>query len=225
MNFPDALFPQAWALGAFLPLVAAWLWCIRTAPWRRLADSAQLNVWLGTVVLLVLVWSMKAGVKPGLNLHLLGATMFVLMFGRQLAIIGLSLVLAGVTLNGELQGHAGWLAYGLNALVLAVFPVVLADLIRHGVERSLPHNFFIYIFVTGFFGAAATVMATGLLASTLLWLAGVYPAPTLLDDYLPYYFLLGFAEAWLNGALVTLMVVYVPHWVGSFDDRRYLLNK
>ena len=33
------------------------------------------------------------------------------------------------------------------------------------------------------------------------------------------------AEAWLNGALVTIMVVYLPHWVGSFDDRRYLLNK
>ena len=77
MNFPDALFPQAWALGAVFPLLAAWLWSIRTAPWKRLADSAQLNVWLGTVVLLTLVWSMKAGVKPGLNLHLLGATMFL----------------------------------------------------------------------------------------------------------------------------------------------------
>jgi uncharacterized membrane protein len=39
---------------------------------------------------------MKAGVKPGLNLHLLGATMFTLMFGRQLAIVGFSLVLAGL---------------------------------------------------------------------------------------------------------------------------------
>ena len=225
MNFPDALFPQAWALGAFLPLLATLLWCAATAPWKRLADSGQLNVWLGTIVLLVLVWSMKAGVKPGLNLHFLGATMFALMFGRALAIIGLSLVLAGVTLNGQLQGHAGWLAYGLNALVLAVFPVLVADTIRRCVERWLPGNLFVYVFVTAFFGAAATLMATGLLASALLWLAGVYPAPTLLDDYLPYYFLLGFAEAWLNGAMVTLMVVYLTHWVGSFDDRRYLLNK
>jgi uncharacterized membrane protein len=225
MNFPDALFPQAWALGAWFPLVITWLWCLRTAPWRRLADSGQLNVWLGTIVLLVLAWSMKAGVKPGLNLHLLGATMFTLMFGRQLAVIGLSLVLAGVTLNGELLGREGWLAYGLNALVLAVFPVLLADAIRRGVQRWLPGNFFVFVFVTAFFGAAAAVMATGLLASALLWLAAVYPAPTLLDDYLPYYFLLGFAEAWLNGALITLMVVYAPHWVGSFDDRRYLLHK
>ena len=225
MNFPDALFPQAWALGAFLPLLAVWLWCFRTAPWRRLSDSAQMNVWLGAVVLLVLVWSMKAGVKPGLNLHLLGATMFTLMFGRQLAIVGLSAVLAGVTLNGELQGQSAWLAYGLNALVLAVFPPLLADGIRRGVERWLPRNFFVYVFGSAFFGAAAAIMATGLLASALLWLAGVYPAAALLDDYLPFYMLLGFAEAWLNGAMVTLMVVYVPHWIGSFDDRRYLLIK
>ena len=225
MNFPDALFSHTWALGAVIPLVAAWLWSIRTAPWQRLADSAQLNVWLGTVVLLILVWSMKAGVKPGLNLHLLGATMFTLMFGRQLAIIGLSVVLAGVTLNGELRGQPSLLAYGLNAMVLAVFPVLLADLIRRGVERFLPANLFVYIFVAAFFGAAGTVVATGLLASGLLWAADIYPATALVDDYLPYYVLLGFAEAWLNGAMVTLMVVYLPHWVGSFDDRRYLLNK
>ena len=225
MNFPDALFPQSWALGAFLPLLAAWLWCAKTAPWKRLADSRQLNVWLGAVTLLTLVWSMKAGVKPGLNLHLLGATMVTLMFGRQLAIIGLSLVLAAVTLNGALHGQAGWLAYGLNALVLAVFPPLLADYLRRVVERHLPANLFVYIFVAAFFGAAATVTATGLLASALLWLADVYPATALIDDYLPYYMLLGFAEAWLNGAMVTLMVVYRPHWVGSFDDRRYLLNQ
>lgn len=225
MNFPDALFPHAWALGAFVPMLAAWLWCIGTAPWTRLADSGQFNVWLGTVVLLALVWSMKAGVKPGLDLHLLGATMFTLMFGRQLAIIGLSLVLAAVTLNHALLDHPAWLAYGLNALVLAVFPPLLADAIRRGVERYLPANLFVFVFVATFFGAAATVVATGLLASGLLWLADVYPASALVDDYLPYYVLLGFAEAWLNGAMVTLMVVYLPHWVGSFDDRRYLLNK
>jgi uncharacterized membrane protein len=41
----------------------------------------------------------------------------------------------------------------------------------------------------------------------------------------PFYLLLGFSEAWLNGAAITLMVVYYPHWVGSFDDRRYLWQK
>ncbi len=225
MNFPDALFPQSWAFGAWIPLAAAWFWCLRRAPWRRLADSGQLNVWLGTLVLLILVWSMKAGVKPGLNMHLLGATMLTLMFGRELAVVGFSLVLAGVTLNNGLLGRAGWEAYALNAIVLAVFPPLVADAIRRAVDRWLPGNFFVYVFVTAFFGSALTVAAAGLLACGVLWAAGVYPLSVLTEDYLPYYFLLGFAEAWLNGALITLMVVYLPHWVGSFDDRRYLLHK
>jgi uncharacterized membrane protein len=110
-------------------------------------------------------------------------------------------------------------------MVLAVFPPLVVDRVRWMVDRYLPGNFFVYVFVTAFFGAALTVMATGLFSCGLMWLADVYPVAVLTDDYLPYYFLLGFAEAWLNGALITLMVVYLPHWVGTFDDQRYLLHK
>ena len=221
MNFPEGLFGHGWSLWAFLPLAMVWLWCLRTAPWRRLADSRQLNVWLGSVVVLMLVWSMKAGVRPGLNLHLLGATALTLMFGRQLAILGLSVVMAAVTLNGA----AGWEPYALNVLVTAVFPSVAAHALLRVVERYLPANFFCYIFCAAFFGAAIAVVATGLLASLVLWLAGVYTAEMLVNDYLPYYTLLGFAEAWLNGAAITLMVVYYPDWVGSFDDRRHFFKR
>lgn len=225
MNFPDALFSDWWAFGAVIPLLLVLAWCWRTAPWQRLADGGQSNVWLGTLVVLTLLWSMKAGIKPGLNLHLLGATALTLMFGRQLAIIGFCVVLAAVTLNQSLRGVDAWQMFALNALVLAVFPVWVADTVRQQVERHLPTNFFIYVFITAFFGAAVTVVATGLLASVLLWLGGAYPAEMLFEDYFPYYILLGFSEAWLNGAVITLMVVYAPHWVTSFDDRRYLLNK
>jgi uncharacterized membrane protein len=220
MNFPEGLFSSTWDIGGFVVLGLVWLWCLRTAPWKRLADSGQSNVWMGAVVVLMLFWSMKAGAKPGLNLHLLGATTFTLMFGRQLAILGLSIVMAAVTFNGA----AGWESYALNVLITAVFPCFAADILRRIVERYLPPNFFCYIFCAGFFGAAIAVVSTGLLATIVLWLAGVYPADLLFDEYFPYFALLGFAEAWLNGAAITLMVVYYPHWVGSFDDRRYLSN-
>lgn len=221
MNFPEGLFANAWEVGGFMVLGLVWLWCLRTAPWKRLADSGQLNVWLGVIVVLTLFWSMKAGVKPGLNLHLLGATAFTLMFGRQLAIVGLSVVMAAVTFNGA----AGWEAYALNILITAVFPCFIADLLLKVVERYLPPNFFCYIFCAAFFGAAIAVVSTGLLATMVLWLAGVYPADMLFNDYFPYFALLGFAEAWLNGAAITLMVIYYPNWVGSFDDRRYLTKQ
>ncbi|MCX8087371.1 MAG: energy-coupling factor ABC transporter permease [Rhodocyclaceae bacterium] len=225
MNFPDGLFPETWAYGAWLPYLLALGGSVWRAPWRRLADSGQLNVWLGTIVVLTLMWSLKAGVKPGLDLHLLGVTAFTLMFGRQLAIVGLSIVLAAVTYNASLRGIDSAQAFALNALVMIVLPVLLAHAILRCVERCLPANLFIYIFFAAFFGAALCAIAAGAFASLLLFLAGVYTLEFLLSEYLPFYVLLGFAEAWLNGAAITLMVVYYPQWVGSFDDRRYLWRK
>ena len=66
MNLPDNLLGEAWywaAWAAWVPLFARSLF---RAPWSRLRDPQLLNVWLGMVVLLVLVWSLKAGVKPPL---------------------------------------------------------------------------------------------------------------------------------------------------------------
>jgi len=63
MNFPAGLFTDAWAIGGFVVLGLVWLWCWRTAPWQRLKDAGQMNVWLGAIVVLTLLWSMKAGVQ------------------------------------------------------------------------------------------------------------------------------------------------------------------
>lgn len=218
MNFPDTLFTFPWSVAAWgllgaLILASAW-----SAPWRRLAEGDQFNVWAGAIVVLMLLWSMKAGVKPGLNLHLLGVTALTLMFGWQLAVLALCVVLAAVTVNGG----AGWQSYGLNGLVMAMFPVMVSQALMRLVTRRLPANLFVYVFCAAFLGAALVTAATGVLAALLLWAAGVYGAETLLGEFLPYFLLLGFAEAWLNGAAITLMVVYRPHWVGSFDERRYL---
>jgi uncharacterized membrane protein len=100
----------------------------------------------------------------------------------------------------------------------------MSDSLRLLMERYLPANFFIYIFFGAFFGAAVSLLATGLATASMLWLAGIYSAAFLWQEYLPYTLLLAFAEAWLNGGMVTLMTVYMPHWLGSFDDRRYLLH-
>ena len=59
----------------------------------------------------------------------------------------------------------------------------------------------------------------------MLALSGAYSAEFLWSEYLPFFLLLGFSEAWISGAVITLMVVYRPDWVAAFDDRRYLLDK
>ena len=221
MNLPDTLLGEEWywaAWAVWLPLFAR---SLLKAPWGRLRESEQLNVWLGMIVLLTVIWSLKAGVKPGLSMHLLGATVFTLSFGPHLAFVGLSLVLLGITLNGA----GGFLAYAINALLMAGVSVWLSQAMYRLVVRFLPRHFFVYIFVNGFFAAALTVIGVGMVATLLLVVAGAYPLDYLVAEYLPYFLLLGFSEAWLSGMVMTLFVVYRPAWVGTFDDASYLANK
>jgi len=225
MNFPDGLLDVGWIYGAYAPLALIWLWCLRHAPWQRLRAPGQLNVWLGTIVSLTLLWSMKADIKPGQTMHLLGATAFTLMFGRQLAFVGLSVVLAAVTFNSSHGVSIGWQSYGLNALMMIAIPVFIARAILQLVEKLLPAHLIVYVLAAAFFGTAINVMLTGLASTLVLGLASVYSMQTLFSDLYPSYVLLAFAEAWITGALITIMVVYVPDWVGTFDDRRYLYNK
>lgn len=221
MNIPDTLLGEAWYWAAWVAWLLFFARSVRYAPWRRLKDSEQLNVWLGMIVLLILVWSLKAGVKPGLALHLLGATVFTLSFGPQLAFIGLSAVMAGVTLNGAV----GVFAYGINALLVAGLGVVLSQFIYRLISGLLPRHFFVYIFANGFFGAALTTVGLGFLLTLFFAVTGVYDWDYLLSEYFPYFFLLAFAEAWLSGMVMTLFVVYRPNWVVTFDDSRYLADK
>lgn len=203
---------------AWLLLFARSFW---QAPWARLKDGELLNVWLGMIVLLTLVWSLKAGVKPGLSFHLLGTTVFTLSFGPHLAFIGLSLVTLGITVNGD----AGPFAYAANALLLAGLSVALSQIFFCMLRDLLPKHFFVYIFVNGFLGAALTVIGVGFGATALLAIVGAYEWGYLISEYFPYFLLLAFSEAWLSGMLMTLFVVYRPEWVVSFDDSSYLVGK
>lgn len=221
MNLPDTLLGEGWYWAAWVVWVPLFARSLFKAPWSRLKDSEQLNVWLGMIVLLTVIWSLKAGVKPGLSMHLLGATVFTLSFGPHLAFVGLSLVLLGISLNGA----NGFLAYAINALLMAGVGVALSQAMYRIAVRFLPRHFFVYVFVNGFFAAALTVIGVGIAATLLLMAAGVYAWDYLAAEYLPYFLLLGFSEAWLSGMVMTLFVVYRPNWVGTFDDSSYLANK
>ena len=221
MNLPDSLLAEGWYWAAWVlwsPLFARAVW---RAPWSVFKDSSRFNLWLGLIVGLTLMWSLKAGVKPGLTLHLLGATAMTLSFGPQLAFIALNLVLAAVMVN---EG-GGAASFALNALLLAGWGVFLSDRIYRIVDRFLPRHFFIYIFVNGFLGAALTTLGVGFVITAVLALAGAYTWDYLISDYLPYFLLLAFSEAWLSGMVITLFVVYRPNWVLTFDDSRYLAGK
>lgn len=226
MNFTDSLLPVAWYVGAWAIFIPVFFLVCRQAPWKTLRNPQLLNVWLGALVALALMWQLRAGVRPGLDLHFIGATALTLMVGPQLAILGLVIVLLAVSFNAWwMHDLLTWQAFALNALALVVVPVVMAQGILRAVEKYLPAHFFIYIFCASFISAGLVVLASGVFITLVLWLGDAYPMQLLLREFLPFFLLQGFAEAWLTGAVITLMVVYRPLWVVSFSDRRYLFNK
>jgi len=200
----------------FVLLAAA----MRLAPWRRMKDQVRLNVWLGAVVSLMLLWNIHTGILPGLGFHLLGASAGTLILGPPLAYLTITLVILGNALAGNLDL---W-STPMNALVMGAVPIAVTLGVLRIVERWLPNHFFVYIFAAAFFGPALAMLATGLAATLLLGMSGVYPFTYLLSEYLPWFVLMAWAEAFITGAALTLMVVYLPRGVATFDDGRYLRN-
>lgn len=224
MNLPADLFSPSWRWSAGLIALFALSWAVRKAPWPRLMhpdEGSQRNLVFGFAVIVALMWSMKAGIQAGLSLHLLGAMAATLVMGAPLALLAMALSLTGLALNAGID----WSAWTINYALMVVWPVCVACAIRRFVERYLPPHFFIFIFVQAFVGSALCVVAVGLGTSVVLAAAGAYDWHVLASEYLPYVMLLSFAEAWISGAMVTLLVVYKPEWVAAFDDRRYLAGK
>ncbi|MCP5146429.1 MAG: energy-coupling factor ABC transporter permease [Gammaproteobacteria bacterium] len=205
----------------FVLLLLRTLWLM---PWAALRKPERHNVLFGFCVVLLMLWTMRAGTGLDPRVHILGATTFTLTFGRRLAALGLTLALLGMAIAGAVE----WSAFGLNAVLNAFLPVWFADRFWRLSERYLPNHFFVYIFIVAFLGAALSFALTavttyGMLAAADLWGAG--PGALFSDQFVPMVLLLMFGEAWLNGMAMTIFVVMRPAWVATFDDHRYLAGK
>ena len=216
MQFESQLMPAAlplWAGG-----VAALLLLVALPGLRALRGHPErLHLLLGAAVALAVLWSVSAWVDPGLSVHVLGTPLVALLLGWRLAL--LATALAEVALVAT--GGAGATMAPLNWLLSGVLPAAISWAVAWSARFRLPRNPFIFIFVCGFFGAALALLGTWLAASILLLAAG-QPLPsgpdTSLVGFLP---LVLFPEAFINGALVSMLIVYRPDWVRLYDELFY----
>lgn len=221
MNLQGELLPSDLYGLSYLLALLGLLWVGRRAPWAALNDAAKVNAWLGASIVIGAVWLLKAGVRPNLHLHLLGATALTLMVGPYFALLGLALVLVAVTW----LGIGDWQNLPVNWLLMAWIPVWVSHGLLRLCQRRLPANYFIYIFINAFIGGALAMLATGAAAGLFHWLSGTYSADVLLEEYLPFYLLLAFSEAFSTGMVLTSFVIYRPQWVMTFDDALYLRKR
>jgi uncharacterized membrane protein len=189
------------------------------APWRAwLADRERQWVWLGSMSLLLAVWSMKAGITPGLSVRFLLITAMTLLHGWHLAVTAGALVLAVMSY----LGLAEWSLFGPNLLCMTIVPALFTAWLHERVHARLPHNYFVYFFVTTFLGSALAFNLAGLARVGLMALSGTLDVGHVGAEYFAILPLMSFGEAIVNGTLVGMAVVYRPKWVMSFDDRLYL---
>ncbi len=212
------LTPEVLQLG-WLVYGPVLLWAVWRAPWLELfSDFRRQHLLFGTVLSLFLLWLVRRDFESGLAFHFIGMTAVTLLLDWPLAILAGALAQLGLLARGRQE----LAAIGVNALLLILLPVWVAEGCALLVERFQPKNLFVYIFCAGFFPAALTAAVCVLLGLGMLWWSAIYVMPPWLDDMAAYLWLVMFPEAFINGTAITGLVVFCPEWLETFNRTRYL---
>jgi uncharacterized membrane protein len=219
MGIFNETLPQAVALVAAIGAFATLYRNARAADWPRLTAPGAFSAWCCAIILLPMVWRFGVPLSGGPVLHMVGLPIFVLMFGRRLAMTGAALSVMIYTLAFD----GVWVNVGLNLLLLAILPAYCGEALMRATERFLPRHMFVYLLGNGFFGAMAMLSLLNVL-SLGVYYATMTTAP-IAADILAYMLLLSWGESFLTGLLLTIFTVYRPEWVLTFDDNVYLRGK
>jgi len=191
---------------------------LRRMPWENFFVPGRTQLFVIATLCLLLIWSLRAQALDGLALHFLGMTAVTLMFGWQLAILMVFLVVASLGVFGMLP----LAAVPLTVLVAGVLPVAITWALLRFAEMHLPPHMFIYLYAVGFLGGALSVAAT-VLVSALIY--GFFTELVWVDiyrDYVRFLLLLILPEAVVNGIVITGLVMVRPEWLATWSDERYI---
>lgn len=205
------------ALSMLLLSVAALL-ALWNAPLRALAAASERqHLWFASSLALAMVWHWGPEVMPGVRVHLLLLMAYTAVFGWSLAVLG-----------GLLIGSAWWFWHGWNPqglpltlLFQVVVPATLSFGVVNRVLRLKTSNLFFYILGAGFFGAMAVRIVTAIVLGGYLSIFEPSLAEALWE-HSSVYWLMIYAEGFLNGMLLTSITVFKPDLVKTFDDEKYL---
>ncbi|GKW48127.1 energy-coupling factor ABC transporter permease [Halomonas sp. NCCP-2165] len=223
MTFTETLLVP-WILVAGWLLSAAVLGLALTQrPWRALvARPAAQHRLMAAAVAVMLLWQLRAQAVDWLSLHLMMTALLTLMFKAPLAL----LVNLAVNLAMLAVGKVAWPLLGVNVLVSGVVPALVMVLAWRLVDRWLPDNLAVFLFLCGFFGSALATLASGLGVLAIVGLGTTDPqAWFLATEYARFLPLLMPSEAFITGMLLSLMLVYHPEWVATFNRHRYIDTK
>lgn len=204
-------------LSMLLVSVAALL-ALWNAPLRALAAAPERqHLWFASTLALAVAWNWGPEVMRGVHVHLLLLMVYTAVFGWSLAVLG------GLLMGAILWAYQGWAIEGLPLTLLfqVVVPATLSFGVVRWVLRLRTRNLFFYILGAGFFGAMGVRIVTALLLGGYLAVFEL-PLAEALWEHSSVYWLMVYAEGFLNGMLLTSITVFKPDLVKTFDDEKYL---
>jgi uncharacterized membrane protein len=215
-------------------LTGEWLWlanfifalflysAARSAPWRTLLDNAiMVNALVGLVFGAFIFWQFNAGIRPGFNFHILGSTLFMLMFGWQIATVSITLVMLATWLRADMA----FVTLGINGLLMIVIPVLFSEWLLRFSKKRLPKNLFLFVLWNGFFCSMLTIVLNVTATTLLLLLLSRHTWGEIQHYYLVASPILMFTEGFVTGMMITAFVVFQPQAVMNFSDEEYLAGK
>lgn len=187
---------------------------------KMLSDKPFQHFTFLVVIGLFFLWSAKAGIKSGLDIHFLALTCITLIYGWRVAFLLTLPVSIALIITGQLE---------LNNLIPFLFvssllPILLSQAVFFVSYQVLPRNIFIYIFIAGFLNGGLTGSCHLLInAFYQLWI-GQHEWIEIKNNYLIFIPLLIFPEGLLNGMATAILSVYKPEWLRTFSDKDYIYN-
>ena len=222
MNLPAQLFSSDWlwlanfVFGIFLYRAA------RYAPWRTLLNNGiMVNALVGLLFGAFIFWQFNAGIRPGFNFHILGSTLFMLMFGWQVATVSITLVMLATWLRADMA----LITLGINGLLMIVIPVSFSDWLLRFSKQHLPKNLFLFVLWNGFFCSMLSIVLNVIATTVLLLLLSHYTWGEIQHHYLVATPIIMLTEGFVTGMMITAFVVFQPQAVMNFNDEEYLAGK
>ena len=184
------------------------------------ASTRDHLIWAMATAAVFLGHQMSIRLPGGIELHYMGSAFLALLLGYPRALLSMTLVLLGSALmKGALT------SLGVQVFFHAAIPITVMMIISRAIQKSLPPNLFVFLLGNGFIGLFLTYAFEHLIAlggRALLISNDLSPGALSMSDVTPYALLLASGEAWLEGMIITVLVVFAPGVVRMFDDAFYL---
>jgi uncharacterized membrane protein len=174
---------------------------------------------LGALAVLIgLAWTFRTTLVGGPPLHWLVAPLALFVLGPRWAAVA---VLGGAAFAAA-TGAMPWAALPLAVVLDGWLPIAVAWGWLMLVERRLPPNLFVYLFVAVFAGTLLATIAGGTAERVLHGLGSNRGAA---GQWWIALLILADGEAVVTGFVVTGLAVYRPEWLQTFDADRYLKRR